>query len=355
MPHDQTCWLDEALNLVPKDLPADEVTTHREILESYLRPLLRRCRATTKPRFWIWLRCQLAKSEDLCHYLTWMRESQCPQERRPVNWELSSDQRIALVDVGSDGHPAILKLPAEKLEWFLSIQPLILKKLPALEAEELKQIRALKMQLKNSPFLTSDWRRELVKEITELEKQVERRSYDPAPRYSLVKREWDGTEIPAHRLFLGCSPEDIVQPWDGDFLNWTWLTVKITVAPPVVTDDFLIGKGCRPPVVEQEEYEISNLAIVNSNGVQKDFEKSHLQFKKTLQGDIKTTLRVQPNASWKAGVCGHVADCGSSAPVTSEEARIAGLAGAEVRPADEVSTLSRKWRVPRGVSGLRWG
>jgi len=316
--HDLVQWLDEALNLVPKELSADEVTTHREILESFLRPLLRRCRATTKSRFWIWLRCQLAKSEDFCHYLTWMRESQCPQERRPINWELSSDQRIALVDVGSDEHPAILKLPADKLDWFLSIQPLVLKKLPALEPEELKQIRAMKMQLKNSPFLTSDWRRELVKEIAELETQAERRSYDPAPRYSLVKRGYDGTEIPAHRLFLGCSPEDIIVPQDGDFLNWTWLTVKITVAPAGVTDGVLVAKGRRPPAIEVEEFEVPNLAVVNSDA----YRYGKIMPYALSHGDIKTKLPVMPNADLgkRCGVeGGKVEDCGRFEPLTKDD------------------------------------
>ena len=81
MQHDITRWLDEALAQVPVELNADSNgTTHRQIADSYLRPLLKRCRATKKAGFWQWLRFQLAKTEETACYLVWMRESRCPLE-----------------------------------------------------------------------------------------------------------------------------------------------------------------------------------------------------------------------------------------------------------------------------------
>ena len=81
MQHDITRWLNEALAQIPVELNADaDGTTHRQIADFYLRALLKRCRATTRPRFWQWLRFQLAKTEDTARYLMWMRESRCPLE-----------------------------------------------------------------------------------------------------------------------------------------------------------------------------------------------------------------------------------------------------------------------------------
>jgi hypothetical protein len=362
--HDITRWFDEALAQVPVELDADcDGTTHRRIVDSYLRPLLKRCRATTKSGFWQWLRLQLAKTEETATYLTWMRESRCPLEGKISStpgcdggFQYVVNGDVALIEVTNDADRAVWRVPASQLEWALSLYPVTLRRLPVLESDEARQLRLLKRRIKRSmPFLTPAQREAFEREILALENS-QRQAYEPIPRFQLVKYA-DGREIPVHRLYTNASRNDEIEAVDGDFLNFTTAKIRITVEP-VPESGFAIAKGDRRPEAWEEEVTVQNLQIINNAEAQKVFEKAVLQIKETPQGDIKTTLRIQPNADLgkRTGIEGGIiADCGSFVPLSPEERVEAGLAGAEVRPADEVAALRRKWLVPKSAWGTKWG
>lgn len=351
--HDK--WLREALDQIPVELKADtDGTTHRQIADSYLRPLLKRCRATTRPRFWQWLRLTLSKTEETASYLMWMRESRCPIEievEPKSGFEYIVNGDTALISVGDTEHPAVWRVPASHLDWALSLYPVTLKKLPSLEPPERREIRRLKRQLRTRmPFLTPEQRSVFEQSIKELE-SAQGRAYSAVPRYRLLK-SIEGQEIPVHRLFLDAQRNDGVEAVDGDFLNFTTAKVRVT-ATPVDTGGTAVAKGDRAPSAWSEEVVVPNLYVVPCDKSQKDFEESFLQVKMTPYGEPRTSLKIQPNSKWLAGVDGHIADCGPSAPVTSDEAKDAGLAGFEARGLDEVAALRRKWRVPTSW-GSRW-
>jgi hypothetical protein len=328
-------WLNEALAQIPTDLPAHaDGTTHRDIVAEYLRPLLRRCRATTLPRFWQWLRLQLAKSEDLCYYLAWVREGICPLEVKtssnidtPEGFQYVVNGETALISVGDAGTFAVWRVPVSCLEWALNLHPVSLKKLPPVESPEQAEIRRLKRRIRTRrPFLTPGQLSALEQKIERLE-AADRRAYAPVPRYQLVKYA-DGREVPVHRLYLDAGAADEVDAIDGDFLNYTTTKVRVTVEP-VVESGLTIVKGTTRPKTWSEEVTVQNLRIVNSADAQNGFEESHLQMKYTPQGDIREcrpdlnqvrpALPVQPNATWRAGRFGQVVDAGKFDPLTPEE------------------------------------
>jgi hypothetical protein len=319
--NDQTRWLDEALAQIPKDLPANaDETTHRQIVDSYLRPLLKRCKATTRPRFWQWLRLQLAKSEYLCQYLAWVREGRCSLEVKtdsPEGFQYVVNGNVALISVGDAGTFAVWRVPASSLEWALSLHPVKLRKLPPVESPEAVEIRRLKRRIKTRrPFLIPGQLSALEQKIARLE-AADRRAYAPVPRYQLVKYV-DGREIPVHRLYLDAGAADEVDTVDGDFLNFTTTRVRVTVEP-VVESGLTIAKGTTRPKTWSEEVTVQNLQITNNADAQKGFEESQLQVKMTPQGDIDTHLPIQPNATWRAGRFGRVVDAGKFDPLTPKE------------------------------------
>jgi len=254
-------------------------------------------------------------------YLRWILESRCPPElpiRPSVPYQLSVDGRVALIDVGTTDHPAIWRVPVERLQWALSLCPVTLKRLPRLEGQELKEIRRLRLQLKRSPFLTSEQRRRFVADITELERQS-RGAYEPTPRYSLTK-SINGEDVPIHRLFVDARPGDGVTALDGDYLNFDVMKVRITIEP-VPIGGVAVGKYRRPPAVESQEFDIPNLVVnASDEKSQRAFEKEMLQTKETLQGDVdETPLKVQPNATWRAGCFGQVVNAGKFDPLSKDD------------------------------------
>lgn len=343
-------WLDESLDLCPEIV--------RPEAREYLQPLLRRCHAKSKKTFWQWLRIQLARTEDSATFLEWMQESRCPLEVKTSStgseggFQYFINGDIALISVGDAEHPAVWQIPLADLEWALSLYPVTLKKLPALESPERREIRRLKRQLRTRmPFLTPGQRSVFEQSIKELE-AAQGRAYTPLPRYQLLK-SIAGRETPVHRMYLNAQRNDEISAVDGDFLNFATTRVLVTVAP-VSTEGVAIAKGSQPPTTYSADVVVPNLQIVNDDDAQKEFESSALQVKLTPQGDIKISLKIQPNSKWLAGVDGHVADCGPSAPVSWDEAKDAGLSGFEARGLDEVAALRRKWRVPTNSWGSRW-
>jgi hypothetical protein len=321
--HDIARWLDEALNQIPAELNADsDGTTHRQIADSYLRPLLKRCRAATKSRFWQWLRLQLARTEEIAPYLLWMRESRCPLEVKTSTGSEGGFQYVvngdvALIEIASDTDHAVWRVPASRLEWALALYPVGLRRLPPLESNEARQLRLLRRRVKREmQYLTQAQRQAFERKIQGLEESC-RKAYEPAPRFMLVKYQ-DGQEIPLHRLFIDAQRNDEVEAVDGDFLNFTTATIRVTVEP-VTVDGLTIVKGNRPPSAWSEELVVPNIYISDSDQSQKDFEDAFLQVKRTAQGDIDTHLQIQPNAIWRAGCHGLVVDAGKFDPISEDD------------------------------------
>jgi hypothetical protein len=318
-------WLNEALDQIPVELRAGtEGTTHRQIADSYLRPLLKRCRATTRPRFWQWLRLTLSKTEETSQYLMWMRESRCPLEVKTSSmgaeggFQYVINGDVALIGVANETDSGVWRVPVERLQWALSLYPVSLRRLPALESDEARQLRLLKRKVKREmPFLTQGQREIFQRQIQGLENS-QRQTYEPAPRFALNKYQ-DGQEIPVHRLYLDAQRNDEVEAVDGDFLNFTTAKIRVT-AEPVTVDGLAIVKGNRLPSAWSEEVVVPNLYILSSDQSQKDFEDSLLQAKTTAQGDIDTHLKIQPNATWAAGCHGRIVDAGRFDPLTPGDA-----------------------------------
>lgn len=131
-----------------------------------------------------------------------------------------------------------------------------------------------------------------------------------------------------HRLFLDAELNDEVEAVDGDFTNFTTVTVRVIVEP-VIADGLTVAKGDRPPSVESEEVTVPNLYVVNSDESQKNFEESMLQVKRTKYGDIENHLPIQPNADLGArAMCyGQVVDAGTFEPLTADDPVPAGYVG----------------------------
>lgn len=276
-----------------------------------------------------------------------MRSRKRPTVNSEPQYILNGD--VALIEVANEDEHAVWRVPVCSLEWALSLYPLTLRRLPDLESPEAYEIRKLKRQAKSLPSQFNVF----AQEIEELE-AAQSRAYPPVPRYRLVKYQ-DGEEIPVHRSFVNAGSADEVEAVDGDYLNFT--TTKIDVTVRLLPNP---KARANPELVWNEAKTVQNLRIVNNAEAQQKFEQAVLQAKYDPSGNIKTKLRVQPNADLgtRTGVeGGKVADCGVHRPLNAQERDEAGLRGAEVRPEDEVKRLAKAWGIPiipSKVRGLRW-
>lgn len=206
---DKQRWLDEALAQIPAHLTADvDGTTHSQIVDSYLRPLLNRCNSKSKKNFWQWLRLQLAKDEGISLYLTWMLESRCPLEitKAKEGFRYVVNGAVALIEVIDGPDHVVWRVPASRLTWALSMYPVFLKRLPDLEQPEAAQVRRLKYQLKTRlPFLTLGQQQAIVLQLGELS-AMERRAYAPVPRFMLIKYT-GGRAVRSSSPIPGCRTE----------------------------------------------------------------------------------------------------------------------------------------------------
>ena len=194
-------------------------------------------------------------------------------------------------------------------------------------------LRKVKRQLRTrQPFMTPKQRQRLDQDIKELEAiELRSRGYHPVPRYMLVKNA-DGREYFVHRLFLYAGPCDEVEAVDGDFTNYATVTYTKTEAP-VATDGLGVARGDRPakngkaPSVWSDQVTVPNLRITNSGVVQRKFDKEMLQIKTTLQRDIDTRLRIQPNADLasQAMYFGEIVETGDFKPLSPREMVAHGL------------------------------
>jgi hypothetical protein len=271
-------WLDEALEQIPADLTDSTGQPHRQIVEEYLRPLLKRCHSKSRKTFWNFLRLSLAKDDSMSTYLMWMRESKCrPEVVAPRDgFRYTVNGGVALIDVGTPEQPAVWQVPVERLDWALSMYPVRLKELPPLENMTLKAHRRLQRKLqRDGRFLAEVGRQELEQEIDSLQQQAER-DYAPTPRYELVKSV-NGTDVPLHRLYLDAGRYDEVEALDGDFLNYTDTTVRVTMTLKA-ENGIAIRKGDQP-VLSVEELSLPNLRVTNSWTQQRVFEDEMAQYR----------------------------------------------------------------------------
>jgi hypothetical protein len=341
-------WMEEALALVPERYGRDE-------WREYFAPMLGRCNSKSRHTFWQWLRLTLAKSSDTSWLLDLMQESRISPEAEPKSadgFEYVVNGDTALIKVGDEKAHAIWRIPVAHLDWAKEQFPVWLRRLPDLEPPELARQREIKHQLRYlSRYLTDEQKTSLRKEVDDLSSQVDK-AYTPVPRYCLM-RSAGGRDTPVHRLFVNAGDDDEVGAINGDFLDYTTTKVKVTLEPVPDKDGIAGGRG----ESETRIVEVSNLQIVPmSEAKQADFEKSLLQYKITLQGDIsETPLKVMVN--WdlgkRTGVYGQIMDCGESAPLKRSEEyspeRFEGMPIKTLTPDTprqglNVDALRRKWR-----------
>jgi hypothetical protein len=315
MPHDTTPkqrWLEQVIGLCPEGSRSDA--------REYLQPLLHRCNSKSRKTFVQWARLTLAKNPETSRYLDWVRESKLPPEvvapHQRAGFHYVINGGIALIEIIDGSDRALWKVPVDKLDWALSQSPAFLRKLPPLEPQEAMQRRRLETRLRRKDLSTAQ-RQEIEFQIAKL-RADEQRTFAPVPRFMLLKYS-EGSQLLVHHLFLKTGPGDIVESVNGDFLDFTTVTLRVT--SKVVTEAGLgVRKGNRP-VEETEEITLPNLYLVASDVSQRNFEQSMLQIKINQQGDIdQSPLRVLPNATWDAGFYGKVEDAGESEPLTSADA-----------------------------------
>jgi hypothetical protein len=309
-------WFREAIELVP------DIAEYRDEVREFLEPLLRQCKSKSKSRFWIWLRQQLAKTEESAEFLQWMQERRTPAElpfKSEVEYTMSDDGSVALIKVGDDDNPAVWRVPAERLQWALDMFPVYLKKLPELQSPTADKLRRLQRKVRREmPFLTQNQRHRFAQEAEELERSIAA-EYEQPPRYLLMK-SIEGRDVAVHRLFLDAGDLDQVEAIDGDFLNFATTQVQVTVSS-VPEDGVGVRKGDRP-LSESFVASVPNLMIVNNADQQRKFEVAFQQVKKTPQGDVdESPLRVLPNADLgtRTQCEGKIADCGAFQPLSKEE------------------------------------
>jgi hypothetical protein len=211
-------------------------------------------------------------------YLMWMRESKCrPEVVAPrEGFQYAVNGGVGLIDVGTPEQPAVWRVPVERLDWALSMYPVRLKELPSLESQTVGAYRRLRRKLqREGPFLAQVGRQALEQEIDQLQQQAAR-EYNPTPRYELVKSV-NGEDVPLHRLYLEAGRYDEVEALDGDFLNYTDTTVRVTMTLKAERG-IAIRKGDQP-VISVEELSLPNLRVTNSWTQQKVFEDEMAQYR----------------------------------------------------------------------------
>jgi hypothetical protein len=282
-------WLDQVISLCPEGCRSD--------VREYLQPLLKRCNSRSRKTFVQWARLRLANNPETSQYLDWVRESKLPPEvvapHQREGFHYVVNGGIALIEIIDGSDRALWKVPVDKLDWAISMYPVFLKRLPDLEPQEAMQRRRLKTRLRKKG-LSLEQRQEIESQIARVQSD-EHRTFSPAPRFQLLKY-LDGEQRLVHHLFLESGPGDIVESLNGDFTDFTNITLRMT--SKITTEDGVgVRKGNRP-VEEVEEITLPNLYVIRSDVSQRNFESSMLRIRLTPQGDIDTTpLRVLPNAT----------------------------------------------------------
>ena len=289
--HEQ--WLKQVLDLI---------TVGRDDAEAYLRPLLKRCHAKSRKTFVTWAQMMLSRSGLSLSPVSELRllpEIVTPHQREGFRHTVYGSTAFIEVVDGSD--VAIWKIPAAKLNWAISLYPVYLKRLPDLEPSEIAEGRRLQARLKRESWhLTPKHKQMIADQILELAKRA-RRTFGPIPRFMLAKYQ-GGERQEVHRLFVGAIQGEVVEPLDGDYLNFCDLTFKVTMKP-VIEEGHTVAKGDKPPRKDEEEegeiiYEretvtVPNLHVVHSDQSQMKFDMSQLQYKLTAQGDINVSENPQ--------------------------------------------------------------
>jgi hypothetical protein len=277
-------WLTEAIALCPEIV--------RPEADETLRPLVRRCNAKSKSRFWTWLRLTCAKSEDTVGFLAWMRESRCPLEitKAKDGFQYVISGNVALIDVGEPSRPAVWQIPVERLEWALSLHPVRLRELPPTESSATREIRLLRRRLVRDGWcMTPQQKDYIIHQLNDAELRKVR-EYPPAPRFFLTKSV-DGVETAVHRLYLDAGRDDEVEARNGNYLDFT--DVKVTVTVEAAADNGVGVRRGNRPLSETQQFIAPNLYIVDSPVEQEIFENTMLQVRTTPRGDIDQLLSIE--------------------------------------------------------------
>jgi hypothetical protein len=241
-----------------------------------------------------------------------MRESACaPEVVTPraqgvegFSYVVSADGHTALIDVVDGERHGVWRVPIERLPWALALFPVHLKPLPPLESDCEREIRLLTQKLgRNSWRMTDEEKSEAIGKLNELE--LERVKVGCQTRRFCLTKFLNGIEWYVHRLYVRefvdatMRDRDIVEPLDGDWLNYATTTLRYEHRP--TGSELCVRRGDRP-LVENVQLEAQNLQIVKSSEAQEKFEnKGILQTIETPEGEpVETPLVVQPNVleSW---------------------------------------------------------
>jgi hypothetical protein len=350
-----TKWYEESLALVPK--------MYRDEIKCYLDPIVKHCKAKTRSRYWMWLRQQLAKTEDSLEFAEWMRESSLPVERdTPFHYELDVTGDLALIDLG--GNPArIWRLPAKDLVWAKSIFPFHVHIIPPLESPEFTELRSMRAKLR-SRRLGDNERRTLEQRVKGLSAKISMGDVTKMPeRYGLYKTI-GGKEVSVARLYLRADIGEDVDALDGNMLNFGNVS-SATIIRPLYRDGIALTPGIVDPE-NPERYisaeEVPNLYLTASSHNPRhmrtvpteEFDKAIPQqkfeagFLPVLYRDggplsptavdehgeltpVETGERTPGNEDLGArvGVYGGVQDAGGFRPLSKKEAAELGLKGLE--------------------------
>jgi len=353
-------WYDQSLALVPE--------VYREEVAEYLAPLVPHCRAKSRPRYWMWLRQQLAKDKEIAEfYFEYLRESDLPVEQdAPFLYEVNAD--VALIDLGV----CVWKLPLKDLTWAKSIWPVYVRELPPLESPELAEARSLKARMKNCRLGFNE-RRLFEKAFDEVTALIAAGDIRKMPHRHGVFKKVDGVEISVARLYLRCDVNEDVEALDGDPTNFGNVPAS-TIAQPIYHDGVAILPGIADPmnpVRVTPNGAVPNLYIVQecSDNLryirtvpseepdvtvpQQEFEKKFLQVKVDSEGqmlhphaadmDGELILATSKTTPSNFDLChntgvegGKIEDCGRFKPLSVNEAAELGLTGFETQKPEEI-------------------
>lgn len=339
-----TKWYEQSLALVPKH--------YRQELREYLDPLVKHCRAKTRARYWMWLRQQLAKNQDLAEfYFEYLKESSLPIEYEEDLFQYEIRGDTAFIDLGND---RIWKVPADDLIWAKAIFPINVREVPPLEPPEKAELRNTKARLKQNRLGFNE-RHQLEKRRDVLEGKIKSGDITTMPRRFGIFKKIDGEYVSVARLYIRAGRNETVDALDGDLLNYG-LVPTASVTQPIYFNNTAIVPGIanpQNPVRVDGDGCVPNLYIVQSAGnpyttrheVQEKFERKMLPAKYGDDGSLLTTVAmdsdgemvqvegtpVAANAdlSKRTGVYGKVQDAGWFKPLSVDEAAEIGLSGLE--------------------------
>jgi hypothetical protein len=274
-------WYEQSLTLVPEisDIelrhfakiakrPLSGASRNREDLKRYLDPLVKRCRAKTRARYWMWLRQQIAKmgSDDAEFYFQYLKESYLPVEcDAPFQFELSLDGNTALILVEHNKKSYVWRLPVRDLDWAKSIHPVHIRRVLPLESPEVADARNLRTRLRGRGLGFAE-RRDIKRALANLEEKIKLGGVTTMPERFGVFKAIDQKEVSVARLYLRANVDEDVDFLDGNPLNFCPVP-STTISRPVYFVDTAVIPGVADPLNPVRTFQtgvVSNLYIIQS-------------------------------------------------------------------------------------------